>query len=322
VRAVLPVGAGSGPEPRLGEQPAPRAAPDEVVIAVRATALNRADLLQLEGNYPPPPGASAIPGLEAAGEIVELGAEVSGWLPGDRVAALLAGGGHAERVAAPAGQLIRVPADWSWAEAAALPEAAITAWTNLVVEGELRAGERVLVTGATSGVGTYVVALAKALGATVVAAGRDRERLERTRDLGADEIVLLNELPGALESSGGEVDLALDLVGGEGLPNLLAALAPRGRVVLIGLMAGRSATLDLGLVLRRRLTVRGSVLRPRSSAEKTALVAGFVEFAADRLARRELVPVIDRLFPFDEIAAAYRFLAVDRPLGKVVVEVG
>jgi NADPH:quinone reductase-like Zn-dependent oxidoreductase len=319
VRAVLSESRGT---PRLGEVEPPRAGPGEVVLAVRATALNRADLLQLRGQYPPPPGESAIPGLEAAGEIVELGEGVGGFALGERVAALLAGGGHAELVVAPAGQLLRIPASWSWIEAAALPEAAITAWTNLVVEGRLQPGERVLVSGATSGVGSYVVALAKELRATVVAAGRDRARLERLRPLGADEVVLLDALPDALARAGGPVQLALDLVGGEHLPRLLASLAPRGRLVLVGLVAGPSATLDLGRLLRARLALVGSVLRPRSRAEKRDLVAGFATFAADRLAARRLVPLVDRVFAFDAIADAYAHLESGRPLGKVVVTVG
>ncbi len=302
----------------LAEQPEPRPGEGEVLVAVRATALNRADLLQMRGEYPPPRGESAIPGLEAAGEIVACGTGVEGWSVGDRVAALLAGGGHAELVAAPAGQLLPVPESWSWVEAAALPEAALTAWTNLVVEGKLRAGERVLITGATSGVGSYCVTLARALGAVVVAAARDRERLEQLRPLGADEIVPIDELPAL---AGGEVNLVLDLVGGDVLPRALAALAPRGRLVLVGLMAGRRAEIDLGLVLRQRLTLRGSVLRPRSRSEKRALVEGFLAFGAARLARRELLPLVDRVFPFERIAEAYAFVERGRPLGKVVVTV-
>lgn len=320
MRAVLPATAGVQSTAQLGEQPEPRPGRGEVLIAVRATALNRADLLQMRGEYPPPPGESAIPGLEAAGEIVELGEEVGGWKLGDRVAALLAGGGHAERVAAPAGQLIRIPARWSWEEAAALPEAALTAWTNLVVEGKLRDGERVLVTGATSGIGTYVVRLAKALGASVVAAGRDGDRLSRLTELGADQLIGIDELPAGVLAGGG-VNLVIDLVGGDVLPRALQTLAPRGRLVLVGLMAGRRAEIDLALVLRQRLTLRGSVLRPRSRREKAALVEGFLSFATPRLARRELLPVIDRVFAFAAIAEAYAWVERGRPLGKVVVTV-
>ena len=217
MRAVLPWRAGSSPTPELEELPEPIPAAGEVLIAVRAAALNRADLLQLRGAYPPPAGESEIPGLEAAGEIVALGSGVEGWKAGEAVAALLAGGGLAERVAAPAGQLMPRPAGWSWEQAAALPEAALTAWTNLVVEGGLHAGETVLVTGATSGVGTFAVQLARELGARVFAAARERERLERLRPLGAEELIELGDgLPEAVRraTQGRGVDLVLDLVGG------------------------------------------------------------------------------------------------------------
>ena len=324
MRALIPA-PGDDPSPRVGDRPEPVAARGEVVLAVRATALNRADLLQLRGLYPPLAGESEVPGLEAAGEIVALGEGVAGWRVGDRAAALLAGGGHAERVAVPAGQLLAIPGDWSCEEAAALPEAAITSWVNLVDEGTLRAGESVLVAGATSGVGTFAVPLAKALGARVLAAGRDRERLAVARELGADALLELGPaLPEAARAATGGrgVELVLDLVGGAHLAEHLAALAPRGRLVLVGLMAGATATLDLAAVLRRRLVIRGSVLRSRSRDEKARLVAAFLAFAAPRLARRELVPRIDRVFAFDEIAAAYDYLARGRPLGKVVVRVG
>lgn len=311
--------AGDDGRPRLVERPDPVAGPGEVVLAVHATALNRADLLQLKGLYPPPAGESDVPGLEAAGEIVAVGAGVDGWRVGDRAAALLAGGGHTELVAAPVGQLLPIPDGWSMVEAAALPEVAITSWVNLVREGELRAGETVLVTGATSGVGTFAVPLARALGARVLAAGRDEARLA---EVGADASIVLGPgLPEAARgASGGRgVDLVLDLVGGEHLGEHLAALAPRGRLVLVGLMAGSRATLDLGVVLRRRLTLRGSVLRSRSRAEKAALVVDFLAFARDRLDRRELVPRVDRTFPFALIDEAYEYLERGRPFGKVVV---
>lgn len=321
MRAVLGGGEAS---PLLGERPEPAAARGEVVLAVRAAALNRADLLQLKGHYPPPAGESDVPGLEAAGEIAALGDGVAGWRVGQRAAALLAGGGQAERVAVPAGQLLPVPASWSDVEAAALPEAAITSWVNLVREGELRAGETVLVAGATSGVGTYAVQLASALGARVLAAGRDPDRLGELRALGADATLRLGpDLPAeARAATGGRgVDLVMDLVGGDHLPEHLAALAPRGRLVLVGLMAGSRATLDLGPVLQRRLTLRGSVLRSRGRDEKAALVAEFLAFAGERLARRELLPRLDRVFPFADAAAAYAYFESGRPFGKVVLAV-
>jgi putative PIG3 family NAD(P)H quinone oxidoreductase len=325
VRAVAPAPPGGEASPRLVELPDPIAGPGEVLLAVRATALNRADLLQLRGRYPPPAGESDVPGLEAAGVIAALGpglVEGSPWRVGDAVAALLAGGGHAEKVAVPAGQLLPLPRGWSFEEGAALPEAALTAWTNLVAEGNLAAGETVLVTGATSGVGTFVVQLARALGARVLAAGRDPERLERLRPLGAEPIFRLGPDLGSrvrAATDGHGADLAIDLVGGEQFDRALDALAPHGRLVLVGLMAGRSTEVDLGRILRQGLHITGSTLRPRPRAEKAALVAAFHAFAAPLLAERKLLPVVDRIFDFAAIADAWRYLEHDRPLGKVVV---
>jgi putative PIG3 family NAD(P)H quinone oxidoreductase len=324
VIAVLPVGRAGG-SPQLGECPDPVAGPGEVVLAVRAAALNRADLLQLRGRYPPPAGESEVPGLEAAGEILAVGAGVTGWRVGERAAALLAGGGQAERVAVPVGQLLPVPAGWSLEEAAALPEAALTAWTNLKVEGRLRAGESVLITGATGGVGSFAVQLARALGARVLASGRDPKRLEPLRGLGADVLVPSGEaLPDFVRAATGGrgVDLVLDLVGGPEIARLLAALAFRGRLILVGLLAGSEAEMDLGRILRQNLTVVGSTLRGRDRAAKAELVAGFLAFAGGPLAERRLLPRIDRVFELADVAAAYAHLERGRPLGKVVLRVG
>lgn len=308
--------------PRLVEVAEPRPGADEVVVDVRATALNRADLLQLRGLYPPPAGEPDPPGLECAGEILELGAVVRGWKVGDRVMALLGGGGHAERVAVPAGQLLRVPESLSWAEAAAVPEAALTAWTNLVAEGGLAAGETVLIPGASGGVGSFAVQLAHQLGATVVAAGRDLERLEPLRALGADHLLRDDdELPEHLrEAAGRGADLVFDPVSGERLPSHLAALSQGGRLVLVGLMAGARANIDLALVLRRRLRVIGSVLRSRPRAEKGRLVAEFGKFASERLADGRLRPLVARSFPFERIAEAYAAMEAGGQLGKIVIE--
>lgn len=306
----------------LAEVPAPAAGPGEVVLRVRATALNRADLLQVRGHYPPPPGESTIPGLECAGEVESVGERVAGWRPGDRAMALLAGGGHAEQVAVPVGQLVPVPPALSWSAAAALPEAALTAWTNLVHEGGLRAGETVLITGAASGVGSFAVQLARELGARVLVAGRSRERLAALRPLGADAAVTLGpELPAevAALTAGAGVDLVLDLVGGEGLAERLAALRVGGRLVLVGLLAGSRANLDLAAVLRRRLRVIGSVLRARSRAEKAELVAAFAAFGLPRLADGRLRAVVDRELPFAQIARAYAELERGGVLGKIVL---
>lgn len=306
--------------------PDPKPGPGEVLVAVRAAGLNRADLLQLRGLYPPPPGESDVPGLECSGVVEELGEGVDGVAPGDRVMALLAGGGMAERVAVPVGQILPLPDGLSFEEGAALPEAGLTAWTNLVAEGELARGETVLVTGANGGVGSLAVQLAAELGGRVVAAGRSRERLEPLRDLGAEHLVI--DAPGLAQAvrdatggpkGGGGADLVFDLVGGELLGEHLAALRNRGRLVLVGLMAGRTAELDLGEVMRRWLTLRGSVLRSRPREEKARLVAGFDEFAGPRLADGRLRPMLHRAFPFREIAEAYRTVLAGGYVGKVVV---
>jgi putative PIG3 family NAD(P)H quinone oxidoreductase len=325
MRAVLPTSDPPDHRPRLGELPDPVAGTGEVVVAVRAAGLNRADLLQLRGQYPPPPGESEVPGLELAGEVVAAGEGAGGWEPGQRVMALVAGGGQGELAAVPAGQLMALPEGLSFVEGAAIPEAGLTAWTNLVVEGALAAGETVLISGANGGVGTFTVQLAAELGGRVLAAGRDRARLEPLRALGAAELLLLDDdlAARARELTGGRgADLALDLVGGEHLPRLLAALAPRGRLILVGLTAGRRAELDLGLILSRRLRLVGSTLRPRPRPEKAVLIAAFAAFALARLADGRLRPVIDRVFPFAEAAAAYARMEEGGVVGKIVLDLG
>lgn len=332
MRAVLPdthTADGGRSIARLGEVPEPGFSSDEVLVRVRATALNRADLLQLRGLYPPPPGESDVPGLECAGTIERLGDGVEGWQPGDRVMALLGGGGHGERVAVPAGQLMALPERLSFEEGAALPEACLTAWTNLVVEGGLQparaagsAAPAVLITGANGGVGVIAVQLARALGARVLAVGRSLERLEPLRALGASDLLVEGDgLPGDVRdlTRGRGVDLVLDLVGGEHLDHHLGTLKNRGRLVLVGLMAGSRSGIDLGQVLRRRLTLVGSVLRARPRAEKAELIAAFVGFAQPLLAAGRIRPVIDRVMPFDRIADAYDALEAGGVTGKIVV---
>jgi NADPH2:quinone reductase len=215
-----------------------------------------------------------------------------------------------------------IPEGLSFVEAAAVPESGLTAWTNLVAEGGLAAGEAVLITGATGGVGSFAVQLAAALGGRVIAAGRDRGRLAPLADLGAEALVTLDDdLPEAVRrATGGRgADLALDFVGGEHLPRLLAALAPQGRLILVGLLAGARAEIDLARVLRRHLRIVGSTLRPRPREEKASLVAAFAAFALPRLADGRLRPLVDRVFPFEEAAAAYRRMTEGGGLGKVVL---
>ncbi len=314
------------PVPQLGEIADPRPGRGEVLVGVRATAMNRADLLQIRGLYPPPPGESEVPGLECAGEIDELGVEVNGWRVGDRVMALLGGGGHGEKVAAPVGQLMRIPAGLGFEEAAALPEVAISSWTNLAHEGGLREGQSVLITAAASGVGIFAVQLARELGAAqVLVAGRRLERLEKLRELGADTCLELDGwFPNAVRDAtdGQGVDLIVDLAGGSGVGTHLKALKEGGRLVLVGVLAGARAEIDLADVLKRRLQIVGSVLRARTRAEKAGLVADFLAFASRRLEDGRLRPIVHKIYPFREIAEAYAQMEEGGVFGKLVLSVG
>jgi putative PIG3 family NAD(P)H quinone oxidoreductase len=294
-----------------------------VLLEVAAAGLNHADLLQLRGHYPPPAGEPEVPGLECAGRVLALGAGVEGWREGDRVMALLGGGGLATRVAAPAGQLMAVPEALSLVEAAAIPEAGLTAWTHMVVEGGLQAGETVLVTGATGGMGTFAVQLARELGAHVLASARGGARLARLVEMGIEGLVPEgSDLTRRLrEASGGRgVDVVLDFVGGTAVADRLAALRTGGRLVVVGLLAGSRADLELDLLLRRRLRVIGTVLRARPRAEKARLVADFGAFALPRLANGRLVAVVDRVVPFAQVAEAFQAFTRGGLFGKIVLD--
>lgn len=320
MRAILPSTDPRQPSPRLGDLPDPVPGPGEVLVAVEAAGINHADLHQLRGTYPPPPGESEVPGLECAGRVIGEGSNL--WRPGARVMALVGGGGHATRVAIPTGQLMPLPDNLSFAEGGAIPEAALTAWTNLVAEGGLQAGETVLISGASGGMGSFAVQLARELGARVLAAGRDRDRLELLRGYGVEEICVSGPRLAhqVREATGGQgVDLVVDFVGGSELPGHLAALRERGRLVLVGLLAGAKAEVNLGLVLSRRLKVVGSVLRPRSRAEKAVLVSDFNAFALPRLKDGRLRPIVDRVIPLEQAADAYRALESGGVFGKVVL---
>jgi len=321
MRAILPTSGSNSPVPRVGDLPDPVPGQGEILVAIEAAGINHADLHQLRGTYPPPPGESDVPGLECAGVVLE-GEMGSPWQPGARVMALLGGGGHATRVAIPTGQIMPLPDNLSFIEGGAIPEAALTAWTNLVVEGKLQAGETVLVTGATGGMGSFVVQLARELGARVLAAGRSHERLEMLRGLGIDEVCLEGaNLAGQIrEATGGRgVDLVIELTGGAETASHLAALAPRGRLVVVGLVGGRKAEMDLGLILGKRLRVIGSVLRARPREEKARLVADFSAFALPRLRDGRLRPVVDRVIPLERAAEAYQAVERGGAFGKIVL---
>jgi putative PIG3 family NAD(P)H quinone oxidoreductase len=308
---------------RVGELDPPALGPNELRIRVAGAGVNRADLLQRRGMYPPPPGASPILGLECAGEVAELGAKVSGWKRGDRAMALLAGGGYAEQVAVDAGSALPVPRALSDVEAAALPEVYLTVFLNVFQLGALPGGGWLLVHGGGSGIGTAAIQLAKLAGARVIVTAGSEDKCARCRALGADVAVNYRTekfRDAVREATGGAgVDVVLDSIGAPYLGDNLASLAIGGRLVLIGLMGGAQAELNLGGLLVRRISLIGSTLRTRSVAEKAAIVAGFgARFGADLEAGR-IRPVVDRVLPFSRAAEAHRLLQASEHFGKVVL---
>lgn len=304
------------------EVPDPEPAAGEVVIEVRASAVNRADLLQRQGHYPPPPGAPAYPGLECSGVIAATGADVTGWRVGQEVCALLAGGGYAERVAVPAGQVLPVPGEMDVVDAAALPEVACTVWSNVVGHAHLGLGETLLVHGGGSGIGTFAVQLGAALGATVVATARAGKH-DRLRELGAAHTIdytsadFVEEVRRVTDGRG--ADVILDIIGGAYLARNVAALATGGRLVVIGLQGGRKAELDLGALLARRASVAATALRSRPVAEKTAIVRGVREEVWPLVEAGTIRPVIDRRVPLPEAAQAHRLMESGGHFGKILL---
>jgi NADPH2:quinone reductase len=306
------------------ERDDPVAGQGEVLIRVEAAGVNRPDVLQRRGRYPVPPGASDIPGLEVAGSIVALGSGVEGWHVGDRVCALVAGGGYATLCVAPAPQCLPVPAGFDFISAGALPETFFTVWTNVFDRGRLSAGETALFHGGSSGIGTTAIQLAVARGAQVfVTAGSD-DKCRACEALGAARAINYRrddfvEVIKALTDGRG-VDLILDMVGADYLARNIASLASGGRLVEIGFMGGTSsAALDLGEVMRRRLTITGSTLRPRSVEEKGMIAADLKREVWPLLERGLVKPVIFRTFPLAEAAAAHRMMESSEHVGKIVL---
>jgi putative PIG3 family NAD(P)H quinone oxidoreductase len=310
---------------KLGEVPAPAMLPDSLRIRVAATAVNRADLLQRQGLYPPPPGASPILGLECAGEVVEVGDFVTGWKPGDRAMALLAGGGYAEEVVVHAGSAMHVPARFGIEEAAAIPEVFLTVFLNVFQLGGLAAGGAALIHGGGSGIGTAAIQLVKAAGATAIVTAGSDEKCARCRELGADRAVNYRSGDFAAEAkqaTGGRgVDVVLDSIGAPYLRANLDALAIGGRLVLIGLMGGAKAELNLGALLTRRLHLIGSTLRARPVEEKAEIVAGFLAQFGAALESGEIHPVVHRSFSLGEASAAHRLVKASEHFGKVLLQV-
>jgi putative PIG3 family NAD(P)H quinone oxidoreductase len=325
VKAIVATGPGEADVLELGEVPAPPLVPGSLRIRVAATAVNRADLLQRRGLYPPPPGASTILGLECAGEVVEVAPEVTDWKPGERAMALLAGGGYAEEVVVDAGSAMRVPAKLSLEEAAALPEVFLTVFSNVFQLGALPPNGSLLVHGGGSGIGTAAIRLVKLAGGRILVTAGSDEKCQRCLALGAD--LAVNYRTGdfvaeAKRATGGEgVDVVLDSIGAAYFERNLAALRTGGRLVLIGLMGGAKTEANLALLLARRLSVIGSTLRTRSLAEKAAIVGGFrARFGFD-LETGNLRPVVDRVLPLARAADAHRLLEASEHFGKVVLRV-
>ncbi len=325
MRAVVVDNPGRDSTLRVAEVPAPEIGAGDVRVSVHAFALNRGDLLQRQGLYPPPPGASEIMGLECAGEVIEVGAEVQAWKPGDRVMALLAGGGYAEEAVAPAPCLMPVPERLSLTEAAAIPEVFLTVHQNVFQHARLAEGEWLLAHGGASGIGTAAIQLAKEAGAKVIVTAGGDDKCARCRELGADVAVNYREASFAeavKEATGGRgVDVVLDHIGADYLADNLASLAPDGRMVLIGLMSGARTEINLGLVVGKRLTIQGSTLRARSVPDKGALVDAFRERFGAALEEGRIGPVIDRVLPMAGIEQAHAHMRASGHVGKIVLEV-
>ncbi len=300
----------------------PRPGPGEVLLKVAAAGVNRADLLQRQGHYPPPPGASDIIGMEASGNVAELGADVNDWEPGQEVCALLAGGGYAEYVTVPAGHLLPVPDGVDLVDAAALPEVACTVLSNLKRTAHLRSGELLLLHGGASGIGTHAIQWGKEIGATVAVTAGSAEKLEFCRDLGADITINYNDedFLDVIKSHGG-ADVILDIIGAKYLDRNVSALAKDGRLVVIGMQGGAKAELNIGALLAKRGTIHATALRGRTLEDKAAIVADTIATTWPMIAAGKVKPVVGKKFPLAEAAAAHTLLDAGKVTGKVLLTV-
>ncbi len=318
-----------GPEVlRAVERAEPTPGPNEIAVRVHAAGVNRPDLMQRQGRYPPPPGASDIPGLEVSGTVIDVGpvqdGESSRWAKGDLVSALISGGGYAEYAVVPSAQALPIPAGMEPIAAAALPETYFTVWTNVFRRGQLRTAETLLVHGGTSGIGTTAIQLARAFGATVYATAGSDEKCAVCEKLGARAInYKTTDFVGAIANltSGRGVDIILDIVGGDYLKRNLEALAVEGRLVQIGLQGGASSAINLATLMQRRLTLTGSTLRNRTIAEKAAIAREVEQHVWPLLSSGIVAPVIDRALPLENAAEAHRLLESGEIIGKIVLTV-
>jgi putative PIG3 family NAD(P)H quinone oxidoreductase len=308
---------------QLAQVPDPVAGGGEVLIEIVGAGINRADLMQRQGLYPPPPGVPPYPGLECSGRIAGLGPDTDGWSVGDEVCALLGGGGYAEQVAVPAGQLLPVPGGVTVMDAAGLPEVTCTVYANVFEQAGLAPGETLLVHGGASGIGTMAIQLARAHGARVACTAGSPAKLERCRELGADLAInyTTDDFVGAVRDfTGGEgADVILDIMGAVYLPRNVAALATGGRLVVIGMQGGNRGELDLGLLLRKRASVQAASLRARPPAEKAEIVAAVRRSVWPLISAGQVTAVIDRILPLAEASQAHRLMEAGAHVGKILL---
>lgn len=310
---------------KLGQRPDPSAGPGDVLIAVAAAGVNRPDIIQRLGKYPPPPGASDIPGLEVAGTVIALGTGVTGFAIGDEVCALVAGGGYAELAAVPYEQVLPMPKGLSFIEAAAIPETYFTVWTNVFQRGRLHESESILIHGGTSGIGTTAIQLSREFAAWVFATAGSDEKCAACRDLGADIAInyrTTDWVAALKEATGGRgVDLVLDMVGGDYLARNVDLLATEGRLVQIAFLKSPKAEVDFSVLMRKRAWITGSTLRPRSPEEKGAIAAELRQQVWPLLESRAVRPIIHQVFPLAQAADAHRLMEAGTHIGKLVLDV-
>ena len=318
MQQIIEITASGGPEMlQIKASPRPAPAPGEVLIRVEAAGINRPDILQRQGKYPPPPGASPIPGLEVAGTIAA--STVSEWKPGDKVCALLTGGGYAEYAVAPAGQVLLVPQGLNMAEAAALPETAFTVWNNLFVRAHLKTGETVLIHGGASGIGTMAIQMATAFGAHVIATAGTDEKCAACEKLGAILTINYKSADFAAVIGDNKVDVVLDIVGGDYVARNMRVMAPNGRHVSIAVQGGRMASIDIATLMQKRLALTGSTLRSASVAEKTTLRDALRTHVWPLIEAGKIRPVIFKTFPLSQAAEAHKALEKGDHVGKIVL---
>lgn len=295
---------------------------EEVLVDIHATSLNRADLMQRAGFYPPPPGASDILGLDMAGQITRVGDNVAGWQIGDRVCALLAGGGYAERVAVPHPMLMPIPAQWSYEQAAGMPEVFLTAFVNLFMEAGFQPGETVLMHGGASGVGTAAIQLVREAGGRMIVTASTDAKIARCQELGANLAINYKSEDFVQAFTGGEgVDVIIDMVGAAYLERNLSLLKLKGRLVFISMLSGSQTDIDLGALMGRRLRLIGSVLRSRSLEEKVEIKERFMDRFGPLLEDGTIEPIIDSVYPIQEANQAHQHMAENKNIGKIILKV-